>query len=154
MSSGGLCLDCPPGEIDLYGSRARTAYGRRDVLEMVQRLEEDDALSDTIEEIAAMTVTAGELMAMADRPPDQRPMGEGERVSALRLTLAGIASAKTDRVKLQMERKLFLTVDDFRSFLAELADLINRTVDDPDLKRTLGEGVSMIRVGRPTPFGR
>jgi len=121
---------------------------------MVTALEGEDLLTDTVDEIAGLTILAQDLMAMGDLVDGKRPMSEAERLSALRLSLSSVASAKQDRVKLQMERKLFLTVDDFRTFLAELADLFNRVVPDPDLRRDLGEGVSTIRVGRPMPFGR
>lgn len=150
LAPDGACLDCAPADLALP-SRGGT-YGRRDVMEMVRRMEADDALADTVDEIAVLTLAARRLLDMGDLPAADRTMGDGERTSALRMTVQGIASAKNERTRLMLERKMLLTMDDFRAFLGELHEVIRRTVDDEGIRRALGDGVSSIRLGRPSPW--
>ena len=120
---------------------------------MVRAMDEAGA-DDISDEVAAMAVLARDLMDRGDRPAEVRDMSEAERVNALRLTLSGVADIKQRRLRLQVEQRMYITVDDFRMFLADLFAVLRRHIQDDDLLRDVAADVGSLRAGagrRPQP---
>lgn len=146
LTDDGICRTCAPTDVAAAPS-ARSAYGRDSVHAMIRMLHDDELLNDTVDEIAAMTILARDLMDMGDVEKSKWGMSEIERTNSLRLTLTGIADAKQKRQKLLMEQKTYMTADDFRVFLSELFLILRRTIHDRPLFEEVAAQVAGIKVG-------
>ena len=147
----GTCMGCATAAVVAATAPARRGrvYGRRDVADMAASLADVDVLDDVVDELAVLALTARDLMAMGDAPRKERPMGEGERLAALRQTAVAVADVKERRLKRLDDRKAYVTADEFRLFLAELFAVLRRHIREESLFRDVAVAVAGIRTGVP-----